>query len=320
MISINIRQSNDKKVQVECEPESTTIEQFKKLVEEKTEIPVEEQRLIFSGRVLKETSVPSKPDEQPETMTVAKYKILDGHTVHLVRGKKSTSGAPAVSSTSAPTPSQTSVPNPQPQQQAAQNAPQMPFGFPGGVTGAGDAGLGANSGMFSMMSQMLEQNPQLFESMIAQNPMLQQMGMSPEQARQVINDPFFRQVMNNPQMLSSIMQMQQQFGGGMMGAAPQQGTQPNSQNNPESQPSQQLPPLPMPMMDQAMLQSLMGGMGAGAAPQQPANLPPPEVRFQTQLQQLQEMGFHDASANIRALLATGGNVNAAIEYLFNQGQ
>lgn len=42
---------------------------------------------------------------------------------------------------------------------------------------------------------------------------------------------------------------------------------------------------------------------------------PPEVRFRDQLAQLEEMGFSEKSANVRALLATGGNVQAAIEYL-----
>lgn len=44
-------------------------------------------------------------------------------------------------------------------------------------------------------------------------------------------------------------------------------------------------------------------------------LEPPEVRFRTQLQQLQDMGFTDQQANINALIATNGNVEAAIERL-----
>ena len=31
------------------------------------------------------------------------------------------------------------------------------------------------------------------------------------------------------------------------------------------------------------------------------------------------MGFTNAAQNVRALLATGGNVNSAIEYIFNGG-
>jgi ubiquilin len=44
---------------------------------------------------------------------------------------------------------------------------------------------------------------------------------------------------------------------------------------------------------------------------------PPETRFASQLQALNEMGFADSAANIRALMATGGNVNSAVEYLLN---
>uniref|UniRef100_A0A8C2ZAL1 Ubiquilin n=1 Tax=Cyclopterus lumpus TaxID=8103 RepID=A0A8C2ZAL1_CYCLU len=41
----------------------------------------------------------------------------------------------------------------------------------------------------------------------------------------------------------------------------------------------------------------------------------PEVRFQQQLDQLNTMGFIDHQANLQALIATGGDVNAAIERL-----
>ncbi|KAK4490465.1 hypothetical protein RD792_001142 [Penstemon davidsonii] len=48
---------------------------------------------------------------------------------------------------------------------------------------------------------------------------------------------------------------------------------------------------------------------------------PPEEQYATQLVQLTEMGFFDAQENIRALIATAGNVNAAVERLLgNTGQ
>lgn len=41
----------------------------------------------------------------------------------------------------------------------------------------------------------------------------------------------------------------------------------------------------------------------------------PAVRYASQLRQLQEMGFGDEAANLRALQSTSGNVNAAVERL-----
>lgn len=42
---------------------------------------------------------------------------------------------------------------------------------------------------------------------------------------------------------------------------------------------------------------------------------PPEELYATQLTQLQEMGFFDTQENLRALIATNGNVHAAVERL-----
>lgn len=48
---------------------------------------------------------------------------------------------------------------------------------------------------------------------------------------------------------------------------------------------------------------------------------PPEELYASQLAQLQEMGFFDTQENIRALVATAGNVHAAVERLLgNPGQ
>lgn len=79
------------------------------------------------------------------------------------------------------------------------------------------------------------------------------------------------------------------------------------------------------MASLAQLQQLLGqpGAGAGANPfaglgganAAPADSRPPEERFATQLEQLQGMGFYDASANIRALLLSGGSVEGAVGVL-----
>lgn len=55
-----------------------------------------------------------------------------------------------------------------------------------------------------------------------------------------------------------------------------------------------------------------GGFGATPAPQD--NRPPEEV-YENQLRQLNEMGFYEFERNVTALRRSGGNVQAAIEFL-----
>jgi ubiquilin len=45
------------------------------------------------------------------------------------------------------------------------------------------------------------------------------------------------------------------------------------------------------------------------------NTVPPEQLYASQLLRLQEMGFLDTQENVRALIAVGGNVNAAVNRL-----
>ncbi|KAG9117269.1 hypothetical protein FRC07_007399 [Ceratobasidium sp. 392] len=94
---------------------------------------------------------------------------------------------------------------------------------------------------------------------------------------------------------------------------------------------------PFGMIDPALIQQILGGQGgfgsqgtaAGGnpfaalsgfgSPPPPADTRPVEERFQVQLQQLQDMGFTNAQQNIRALLACGGRVDSAIEYILGGG-
>jgi ubiquilin len=74
-----------------------------------------------------------------------------------------------------------------------------------------------------------------------------------------------------------------------------------------------------PPADFAGLLSMLGGAGGGGFGGVPAPPPVanPEVAYASQLQQLQDMGFFDQQENIRALQATGGNVNAAVDRLLS---
>ena len=55
--------------------------------------------------------------------------------------------------------------------------------------------------------------------------------------------------------------------------------------------------------------------GAGGAPPEPADTRPPEERYESQLRQLNDMGFFEFDRNVQALRRSGGSVQGAIEYL-----
>eukprot|EP01139_Manchomonas_bermudensis_P009785 Amastigsp_a339551_9.p2 type:complete len:121 gc:universal Amastigsp_a339551_9:36-398(+) len=65
------------------------------------------------------------------------------------------------------------------------------------------------------------------------------------------------------------------------------------------------------MKDEDLVTSFGGGGGGGAAPSR-EDL---RLRYQEQLQQLSDMGFFDPEENLTALIATGGNVHAAVNRL-----
>lgn len=62
-----------------------------------------------------------------------------------------------------------------------------------------------------------------------------------------------------------------------------------------------------------MAQALQGGGGGGGGSSSSGNNP--EQLYASQLDQLAAMGFINREANIQALIATFGDVNAAVERL-----
>lgn len=86
---------------------------------------------------------------------------------------------------------------------------------------------------------------------------------------------------------------------------------PTGPNVSNSAPSETTSPTSEAGPNQQFIQQMVQAL-AGANPPQ---LPNPEVRFQQQLEQLNAMGFLNREANLQALIATGGDINAAIERL-----
>lgn len=427
-------------------PLTTTTQDLKlKLAtEEYANVPATAQRLIYSGKVLKDND------------TLGTHNVKDGNTMHLVKSAASNqrqNPASQSSSTSNPSstvPQATGVP-----QNLAAGTGNDPLA---GLTGARYAGFAQlpNASMFNTpqtpediarqledpnFQQMMREtmnNPQFIDMMINSNPQLRQMG---PQARQVLQSDYFRRLMTDPQALRSMMQMQQQMGGGGLGGmggqeafpapgvtnttearegqntspldgqTPQQpsqqnpfaamgnmgnmganpfaslfgapfpttqqtptspGTQPNpaTSDQPAQQPQQQQNPFAA-LFNPAMfgqppqqggnqdpvaspfgnnmnqLQNMDafaqlaralngpgGGLGAGTdndfgnmnnafnmfgggQPASPPDNRPPEERYESQLRQLNDMGFYDFDRNVQALRRTGGSVQGAIEYLLS---
>lgn len=221
-----------------------------------------------------------------------------------------------------------------------------PFNMFGSGFGAGAMGNSFGAMDPNMTNQMLQnpmfaqymsnvlQNPAVLDSIIQTNPQLS--GMGPE-IRNMMQSPEFRQMLSNPDMIRQMATMSSSMQGANGGAngAPGFGAgaanpfaammsspAAPTTNDQQSQQQQQNPfagfgnaPPIDPQLQQRMA-ALFGNPNASPT-SSPVDTRSPEERFQVQLQQLNEMGFWDAAKNIRALTATGGNVNAAIEMLFS---
>lgn len=377
LITINVKASNDQKHAVLIATSETVLE-LKKKVALNCDTPAERMRLIYSGRVLKDQDA------------LEVYKILEGHTVHMVRSAI-TSAAPANSTTISPStiPASTAPSSSTTTRTAATStapsvtptpltsasigsmyqstgkvvecrttyrdtiapwltcllilslsldlssigAGALPNPWSTLTSGAGMGSMGGGMGSMgvdpTMMTQMMQdpnfaqymssmlQNPLVMESMISTNPALQ--GMGPE-ARQMLRSPLFQQMISSPNTLRQIAQMNSQLGGGGGARTTTGATRADVFNPFAALGGAGVSGNPMAgfwAQQMADMGTTTAGAGAGANNSSQIPQQQPEERFQVQLKQLNDMGFWDASKNVRALLAAGGNVNAAIEILFS---
>lgn len=226
-ITFSVKSSNDTKYTVSLAP-TTSVADLKTKLAELSDIAADRQRLIYSGRVMK--------DEE----TLATYKLQSGHTIHMVKGAASNTargGASSSGPTTGGADARPTVPtniaagtgnNPLAGLTGARYAGhvQLPnadmFGPDGGMGPPPDAEQLAqamsNPQFQSTMNDLLS-NPQIIDYILASNPMLSQLG--PE-VRQMMQSDLFRQLMSNPQVIRSMSQMSGGLGrgfGGMGGAA-----------------------------------------------------------------------------------------------------
>ena len=126
-VTFNVKAANDQK-HVLTLPTTTTVADLKAKLSssEYADIPAERQRLIYSGRVLKD------PD------TLGGVKIKDGHTIHLVKGAASNARQNPANQGTTSTSSSTGTPTPQVPTNIAAGTGNNPLA---GLTGARYAGF-----------------------------------------------------------------------------------------------------------------------------------------------------------------------------------
>jgi len=196
-------------------------------------------------------------------------------------------------------------------------------------------GLMSGGHMQSAM-QMISQNPEMLTQMMSANPMFaapemqQQMRQAMPQLMQHLQNPEMLNAATNPRVVRAVQQIHEgldvlrreapmliptfNFGAPAAGASTPTATSSSSSAS-----------------TTAAAPTTAGADGNAAAPnpnmllnlfQQMAvnqmNQTPPEERYRGQLDQLTSMGFVNREANIQALIATFGDVNAAIDRLLNQ--
>lgn len=187
--------------------------------------------------------------------------------------------------------------------------------------------LMSSSHMQSAMN-MMAQNPQMMQNMLQNNPMFannpQLQSMIPSMMQQMQN-PEVQTAMQNPRVIEAMGQIQrgmdtlsreapQLLQGMNLPTMPRpQATSTPSNSTTTTTTTSQQPTNPLTADPEALSRIMMSLAAANPT----ANTQPPEERFRAQLEQLSAMGFVNRDANIQALIATNGNVNAAIERLLS---
>ncbi|XP_017235915.1 ubiquitin domain-containing protein DSK2a isoform X1 [Daucus carota subsp. sativus] len=182
-VQINVRCSNGAKFSVQASLRSTVLD-FKQVVSQNCDVPAVQQRLIYKGRILK--------DDQ----TLDSYGLQADHTVHMVRGSPPLSTTPGTGAAS--------VGNLNATQDSTQRVNPNDGGGLGGAglgaslfPGLGGLGLGAggNTGASGLFGAGLPEFEQV----------QQQLTQNPNMMREIINTPAIQNLMNNPDLMRSMI-------------------------------------------------------------------------------------------------------------------
>nr|XP_045217427.1 ubiquilin-4-like isoform X2 [Macaca fascicularis] len=203
-----------------------------------------------------------------------------------------------------------------------------PFGINAASLGSGMC----NSPEMQALLQQISENPQLMQNVISapyMRSMMQTLAQNPDFAAQMQN-PESLSILTNPRAMQALLQIQQglqtlqteapglvpSLGSFGMSRTPAPSAGSNAGSTPEaSTSSPATPATSSPTGASSAQQQLMQQMIQLLAGSGNSQVQTPEVRFQQPLEQFNSMGFINREANLQALIATGGDINAAIERL-----
>ncbi|KAJ8550150.1 hypothetical protein K7X08_033857 [Anisodus acutangulus] len=179
----------------------------------------------------------------------------------------------------------------------------------GGMPDASSVNQLMQNPAMSQMMQSLLSNPQYMNQIMGLNPQLRSMLDSNSHLREMMQNPEFIRQLTSPETMQQLMTLQQgllsQLGQPQSNQGQGQDTGRTASDN----------------LGMQMLMNMFGGLGTEGLGVPGRSHVPPEELYATQVTQLQEMGFFDTQENIRALIATAGNVHTAVERLLgNTGQ
>ncbi|GFZ46277.1 Deubiquitination-protection protein dph1 [Saitozyma sp. JCM 24511] len=206
-ITITVKGPSELKLSITIST-SKSVAELKEVIAGKSDVEKDRQRLIYSGKVLK--------DEDP----ISQYKIQNGHTIHMVKGAAKTPAAQPSASTPQPRLPQMGTGlnvagNPVDSVENVHHglAGFNPFAGMQGLNNLNDpnamASMMQNPEFLRSMSEMMSR-PEIIDQIISANPQLSAMG---PQIRQMMANPMVRQMMSNPETLRMVMQMQSAMGG-----------------------------------------------------------------------------------------------------------
>ncbi|XP_009408185.2 ubiquitin domain-containing protein DSK2b isoform X4 [Musa acuminata AAA Group] len=180
-VTLQVRCSNGSRFSVEAALDST-VGTLKAALVEKCDVPAEQQRLIYKGRILK--------DEQ----TLQSYGLASNHTIHLIRAL-----TPPAASAEAATASH-----------EASREPNNTIGVETAVSNEGGQFGGTDSG--GMLFRGIGVNRRdgtgsgfLGFGLPELNQMQQQLAQNPSMMREIMNMPAVQSLMNNPDLIRGMI-------------------------------------------------------------------------------------------------------------------